>query len=559
MQKTGIHVLIDMLAAAGVKYVFGNPGTTELPLNDALVERSDVEYIHALQEVPATAIADGYAMASGVPGVVNLHICCGLGNAMGMLYNAYRENTPLLLIAGQQDRRLVFDEPILAGDMVSTTRPWTKWACEVNRVEDLPSAIRRAVQTAMTPPTGPVFLSLPLDVQTEVMPEPVDCTMSALPDVHVRPPTQAIRQASELLRKAKRPVILVGNRICESGAIDELVAVADRLGAPVIHEAFTTHGRISFPTDHPLFAAPLPMFADQIRERLEEGQFDAILVAGMKFFQFYIYSAPNRPLPDGIKIVHLDDDPWELNKNYPVDVGVIGHPKESLAELDAILDEQMSTQQCDTATTRRVEWIDAIAAERKSLREKAKSESDKRPLYPLTLMETVASVLPKNAAVVEEAPTTTAHYLERVGAIKNPSGYFAHRGWALGWGLNCTIGVQLAWPDRPTLGIIGEGSAMYGIQGLWTAARYRIPATFLIPNNAEYRILKKCAKMIDLPYACQDQFLGLDLDCPKIDFVALARSLGVEAFRATEPEEVAELLTASFAAEVPQLIEVPIL
>lgn len=558
MPKTGIHVLLDMLAAAEVEYVFGNPGTTELPLNDALVDRTDIRYIQALQEVPATAMADGYAMASGLPGVVNLHICCGLGNAMGMLYNAYRENTPLILIAGQQDRRLLFGEPILAGDMVSTTRPWTKWSCEINRVEDLPSAMRRAVQTAMTPPTGPVFLSLPLDVQTEVMPESVNCRMSSLPDVHVRPPTESIKKAAEVLSDAKRPAIFVGNRICESDAIDELVAVADQLGAPVIHEAFTTHGRISFPTDHPLFATPLPMFANQVRERLEEGEFDTILVAGMKFFQFYIHAAPNHPLPDGIKVVHLDDDPWELNKNYPVDVGVIGHPKESLTELDAALILRMGTVQREAAAKRREEWIDKIAIERNSLRQKAISESETRPMHPLALMEAIASVLPENVAVVEEAPTTTAHYLERVGALKNPSGYFAHRGWALGWGLNCAIGVQLAWPERPTLGIIGEGSAMYGIQGLWTAARYQIPTTFLIPNNAEYRILKKCAKLINLPEACKDRFVGLDLDRPKIDFVSLARSLGVDAIQVTEPGDVAEALKTSLSSDLPSLIEVPI-
>lgn len=558
MSKTGIHVLLDMLAAAGVKYIFGNPGTTELPLNDALVDRSDIHYIHALQEVPATAIADGYAMASGSPGVVNLHICCGLGNAMGMLYNAYRENTPLLLIAGQQDRRLSFSEPILVGDMVSTARPWSKWACEVHRVEDLPTALRRAVQTAMTPPTGPVFLSLPIDVQMEVMPESVDCTMSRLLDVRVRPPLSAIQQAAEILAQAKRPVILAGNRICESGAIDELVAVADRLGAPVIHEAFTTHGRISFPTDHPLFAAPLPMFANEIRQRLVDGQFDTILIAGMKLFQFYIYAAPNHPLPDGIRLVHLDEDPWELNKNYPVDVGVLGHPKESLTELDAMLVKKMNTLHREKVAARRKEWVEKIARERDSFREKVKKERSRRPMHSLVLMDAIASVLPKNVAVVEEAPTTTAHYLERVGALKDPTGYFAHRGWALGWGLNCAIGVQLAWPERPTLGIIGEGSTMYGIQGLWTAARYQIPVTFLIPNNAEYRILKKCAQLIDLPRACEDRFVGLDLDRPKIDFVSLARSLGVEAFHVTEPDEVSEVLETSLASDVPHLIEVPI-
>src|SRR4030095_7702061 len=168
MAATGIQVFLDLLANFGVKQIFGNPGTTELPLNDALVTDRRIQYILGLQEVPVMAMADGFAMATGSLGVVNLHISCGLGNAMGMLYNAYREGTPLLVTAGQQDRRLMFEEPILYGQMVEGTRAWTKWSGEVQRVQDLPIAVRRAVQAALTPPTGPVFLSLPIDVQMEV-------------------------------------------------------------------------------------------------------------------------------------------------------------------------------------------------------------------------------------------------------------------------------------------------------------------------------------------------------------------------------------------------------
>src|SRR5205814_806863 len=156
MAMTGIQLFLDLLAGYGVRHIFGNPGTTEMPLNDALVRDRRFQYVLGLQEVPVMAMADGYAMASRQLGVVNVHISCGLGNAMGMLYNAYREGTPLLLTAGQQDRRLTFEEPILWGDMVAVARPWTKWAVEVQRIEDVPSAVRRAVQLATTPPTGPV-------------------------------------------------------------------------------------------------------------------------------------------------------------------------------------------------------------------------------------------------------------------------------------------------------------------------------------------------------------------------------------------------------------------
>src|SRR3990170_6229578 len=223
MKRSGSQAVLDLLAAAGVRHLFGNPGTTELPIMDALVDYPQIQYVLGLQEVPVMAMADGYAQASRSPGVVNLHISCGLGNAMGMLYNAFRSGTPLVVTAGQQDRRMMFEEPILWGEMVDVVRPWTKWAAEVRQVEDMPSAVRRAVETAMTPPTGPVFLSLPVDVQMGTA--ELDLTPPRLPDAHVRPPTEAIRRAARALAGAESPGILVGNRICEAGAVEALVAV----------------------------------------------------------------------------------------------------------------------------------------------------------------------------------------------------------------------------------------------------------------------------------------------------------------------------------------------
>ncbi len=554
MPSSGIHALLKLLADCGVQYVFGNPGTTELPLCDAMVDERRLRYILALQEVPAMAIADGYALASRSPGVVNVHICCGLGNSMGMLYNAFREGSPLIVTAGQQDRRMAFEEPILGGQMVETVRPWTKWAAEVQRVEDVPSAVRRAVQTALTPPTGPVFLSLPLDVQ--MARAELDLTPPQLPDVFVRPPIDALRRAAELLADAKNPAILAGSRVCEAGAVEQLIAVAERLGAPVIQEAASSHGRCSFPSDHPLAAQPLPFWSPDVRARLE--QFDVILAVGMKVMQQYIYREASRPIPEDVRLVHLDDDPWELGKNCPIEVGLIGHPKPALAELDALLAEAMSPEQVGAAAARATAMGQTHTAQRESLRHEARSQVDTRPLTPFCFMQTLADVLPDDVAVVEESPTTTLGYFERTGALKSTDGYFAHRGWALGWGLNCAIGVQLAWPQRPVLAIVGDGSAMFGIQGLWTAAHYRLPVTFVISNNHQYQILKDCAKVLDLPAACAGRFESLDVGSPAIDFVGLATSLGVRAQRVTEPDELAEAARASLAGDEPRLIEVAV-
>lgn len=554
MAKSGIQAVLEMLADAGVRYLFGNPGTTELPLMDALADFPRIEYILALQEVPVMAMADGYAQASGSPGVVNVHISCGLGNAMGMLYNAYRSGTPLVLTAGQQDRRMLFEEPILWGEMVDVARPWTKWAAEVGQVSDIPSAVRRAVETAMTPPTGPVFLSLPLDVQTGTA--DLDLTPPIVPDVYVRPPAEAIRRAAEVLAAAKSPGILVGNRICEAGAVDALVAVAERLGAPVIHEAYTSHGRSSFPSDHPLAAGLLPFWSPDVRKRL--ARFDVLLIAGMKVMQQYIHHEPSRAVPESVRLVHLDDDPWELGKNYPVEVGVIGHPKPSLEELALLLDSAMGPEAIEAARARAAAHGEANRQARKTLRSEAEQERDVRPITPLCLTESLARILPDDVAVIEESPTSSGAYFERAGVLKNTDGYFAQRGWALGWGLNCAIGVKLAWPDRPVLALIGDGSAMYGVQGLWTAAHYRLPVTFVVTNNTEYRILKDCARVLKLPEACAGRFVGLDIVDPGIDYVGLSRALGVAARRLTEPDELAQAVSESLVGDAPQLIEVPV-
>lgn len=554
MAVSGAQAILSMLAEAGVRYLFGNPGTTELPLMDALVDDRRIQYILGLQEVPVMAMADGYAQASRSLAVVNLHISCGLGNAMGMLYNSYRAGTPLLVTAGQQDRRLKFEEPILYSDMVQVARPWTKWAAEIERLEDLPSALRRAVQTALTPPTGPVFLSLPIDLQSEIA--ELDLAPGRLPDPRVRPPADALRRAAEVLASARNPAILAGSRVVEADAVPQIVAVAERLGAAVFTESGTTHGRLGFPADHPLYAQALPLWSPEVRDRLAE--FDVLLAVGMDLLRLYVYFEPSRAIPEHIRIIHLDQDPWQLGKNYPLEVGLIGDPQAGLTELAALLDETLAPVQVAAAKARAQARGAAHQKTRDELWRRADGERSVRPLTPLALMSSLARVLPDDVAVIEEAVTTTNTYFERLGALENTSGYFAHRGWALGWGLGCALGVKLAWPERPVLAMIGEGAAMYGIQGLWSAARYRLPVTFVVPNNAQYQILKVGAQQLALPAAKTGRYEGLDLVGPEIDLVALARSLGVEAHRITEPDELADRVRESLAGDAPRLFDVPI-
>jgi benzoylformate decarboxylase len=554
MKTTGSQALLDMLAEFGVRHIFGNPGTTELPFMDTLAADKRFQYILALQEVPVMAIADGYAQASRRIGVVNLHISCGLGNGLGMLYNAYREGTPLLVTVGQSDRRLALEEPILWGDMVSVAKPWTKWSYEVTRVQDVPTALRRAVQTALTPPTGPVFLSIPMDVQAEVA--ELETTVPPPLCTRTRPPIEALTKAADVLLSAKNPAILAGSRVTERDAVAELVALAETLGAPVLSESGTTHGRLPFPADHPLYAIGLPLWSPEVRARLAE--YDVIFVAGMDLLRQYVYFEPWRAIPENIRIVQLDEDQWQIGKNYPVEVGILGDTKCGLAELTELLRGRL-TDAARAAATQRIDKARAAREQMKAtLLSAAEKEQSDRPLTPLTLMTSLARVLPPDVAVVEEAVTSTNTMFERLGMLKNTTGYFGHRGWALGWGLGCAIGVQLAWPQRPVLALLGEGASMYGVQGLWTAARYNIPVTFVICNNAQYQILKVGAGQIGLPQAKAGNFLGMDLAGPEVDFVGLARSLGVEAERIEDPAQLSDRVRDSLAGDRPRLFDVPI-
>ncbi len=551
----GIQAFLEVLAAGGVRYLFGNPGSTELPLSDALATDPRFHYTLALHELPLLAMADGYAMASGQLGVACVHISGGLGNAMGMLFNAHREGTPLLIVAGQQDRRLLFAEPAMAGDMVAVARPWTKWAAEVARVEDVPQAVRRAAQVALTPPTGPVFLALPVDVQLEPV-AGLDLSGPRIPDRRGRPPVEALAQAAALLAAARSPAILAGSRVLEAGGADALTHLAELLGAPVFAEMQTSHGRLPLPADHPLYAGIVPQWAPDIRSRLAE--FDVILVAGMNLLRELVYRGPAPAIPEAARLIQLDSNPWELGKNYPAEVALLGDPATGLAELADRVVALQDAEHAAAAAERRVAHAFRRAAERARLEAEIAAHWDARPMTSLALMGALARVLPPNAAVIEEAATTHGNVLERLGVLRDPTGHFAHRGWVLGWGLGCAVGVKLAWPDRPVVGLLGDGAALYGIQGLWTAARYRVPVTFVVANNAQYKILKASAGVMGLAHVPRADYRGMDLDDPPVDFVGLARSLGVEAHRVAEPDALAEIVAGSFTRDAPLLVEAPI-
>ena len=367
---------------------------------------------------------------------------------------------------------------------------------------------------------------------------------------------RSLYQAAEVLAQARNPAILAGSRVTEANGVDELVTLAERLGAPVLAEQQTSHGRMPMPAHHPLYWGTLPLWSPQVRQRLEG--FDVIFVVGMSLLRQFIYREPTRPIPQHVRLIHMDVDPWEIGKNYPVEIGLLGDPKAGLAELATRVSEVQSAEQVKAAAGRREKYAARREAEREALLGEIEAQQGQRPMTTKTLMAALARVLPGNAAVVDEAPTTNANLLESLGTLKDPTGYIGHRGWALGWGLGSAIGVKLAWPHRPVLALLGDGGALYGVQGLWTAAHSHVGVIFVIANNAQYKILKVVGSVMELPQVAQGHCLGMDLVQPEIDFVGLARSLGVEALRVSEPEQVSEVVRESLNRKEPILLDVPI-
>jgi benzoylformate decarboxylase len=548
MRLSGKRAFLELLKQESVTHIFGNPGTTELPLMDALAVEEDIKYVLALQEAAVMAMADGYAQASGKLAVVSLHVTPGLGNAMGMLYDAQKAGAPILVTAGQHDQGFNVTEPILYAELPTIARPLVKWSAEVHRVADLPRMVHRAAKTALAPPSGPVFLSLPADVLKD------EAELDLLAPTRVaraaRGDRAAVAAAAELLAKAERPMIMAGDAVAQGRAGPELAKLAELLGAPVYAEIIPSTA--SFPSAHPLFRGPITRVAPYVRKVLEEH--DLLFSVGADLFSLSLPS-DQEPVPPGYPIIHLDLDPWELGKNFPAQVAILGDPKGTLPDLIEALEARMDGR----ARARGRERLEAAKrtadAEREALRAKARALAQKRPVEPLALIEAMGQVLPKNAVVIDETISSSAG-LRQLIASDDPQSLFGLRGGGIGWGLPATIGAKIALPDRPVVGFIGDGSAMYTCQGLWTAARYKIAVTWIIFNNRSYRILKQRVNAMRGFAAQTDRFVGMDLVEPEIDYVGLARSLGVRAEAAASVADAVDLLRQGLSGNAPLLIDV---
>ena len=546
----GKQAYLELLKQEGVELLFGNPGTTELPLMDALAGQNSVRYILALHEGVAMAMADGYAQASGRLAVVNVHVSPGLGNAMGMLYDAYKAGSPLLLTAGQHDQSFNITEPILWSDLPELARPYVKWSYEVRRLADLPRAMHRAAKVAQTPPTGPVFLSVPMDILTAEA--DLDLGSPTRIDPRIRGPRAAVAAAADLLGRARRPMIIAGHAVAKSDAHAELVEVARLLAAPVYTErlAYTCN----FPYSHPLFQGEIPRSVSDIRALL--GRYDLVFSVGGNLFLLSLPSEVD-PMPPGLPVIHLDADPWEIGKNYPATVGIAGDPKATLVDLAQALRKSLTLAYREAARQRLTlarEVKERAAAE---VRARAAQERDRIPIPPLALLETLTDHLPPTAVLVDES-LSSGGGLHNLLKSEDPKSLFGLHGGGIGWGLPGALGVKLALPDRPVVALIGDGGAMYTNQALWTAAHYHLSVVIVIINNASYRILKVRTHALKGISAQTGRYVGMDLEQPRIDFVGLAQALGVPAERVEKTAEFAPALAQALARSGPSLIDVEV-
>lgn len=543
--RAGKHIILDILHSEGVEVIFGNPGTTELPLLDAFVVEDRLRYVLGLNEVVVMGMADGWAQATGRLAVCNLHAAPGLGNAMGMLYNAAKAGAPILVTAGQQDMSIRLTEPLLWDDLATMARPLCKWSFEVTSIEELPRAVRRAAKVALTAPTGPVFLSIPGDVLTAIAPGNLDLGAPTRIGAGLRADVAEIAKAAALIRAAQTPVIFAGDCVATSGAFAEITAFAEAVGAPVYMEGMAN--RAAFPSDHPLFAGTVPRMTPALRATMQNH--DLLISIGADLLT-QSQAIGVEALAPGTPVVHLDDEPWQIGKNFAATAALQGCPKATLPELTTLVSG------CGKG---RLAGVTARIAEAKSaLLAKADAAMDASPLDPMAVLKRLGEVMPDDAIIIEELLSSGMNVVRTLLPATRPDSWFGMRGGGIGVALPQAAAMKLANPDRPVVALSGDGSLMYSAAALWTLAHYELPVVTIVFNNASYRILKQRTRAIGDHSAREGRFVAMDLQEPAIDFMALAAAHGVQGVRVDSIPALIDAFTAALASDAPTLIEVPV-
>jgi len=542
----GGQVFMDSLALHGVQAMFGNPGTTENSVLDRLIDYPGLTYYVALHEGVAVSAASFYAQATGRPGVVNLHVAPGLGNGIGAIYGALKAKSPLLVTAGAQDTRMRLTEPLLSHDLVAMAAPVCKWSVEPRTADELGPLLMRAFKVATEPPAGPVFLALPVDVMEQ---ETLVGASSAGTIAAAAPDPDALAEAAGLLLASKSPCIFAGDDHVRAGGFAELVRIAEVLGAPVYHEGL--HAQLSFPNAHPNYRGRIP-FESAATARLLAPH-DLVLLVGGPFFEDVWYDGVS-PMPDGIKVLQLEEQEVQLARNFPVTLGIAGDLRRVLDQLIPLLEERRDAAGAGERSRQ-------LAAEKAELDQRAEQQLEKlwdvSPMAPSRALYEVGRALPDDVVVVDESITTSLDVGARVPYAR-PGDYYGARGGGIGQGVAGAIGTQVAHPDRRVVCFSGDGSAMYSVQSFWTAAHHQLPIIFVILSNREYRVLKHNLDIYRRRFdvASNKPYPHMDLTNPALSFPELARGMGVAGEIVEDPAEITTAVGRALAERAPYVIEI---
>jgi benzoylformate decarboxylase len=517
---------LELFRAHEMTTIFGNPGSTELPMLAELP--ADFRYVLGLQELVVVGMADGYAQATGRVTHVNLHTAPGVGNAVGGIYNAQSNKSPLLITAGQQVRAQITMEANLTNrEPTYGPQPYVKWSHEPPRAQDVPAAIARAIHHASLPPRGPAFVSIPMDDWAkEAEEETLRHTLARSVGGRMVPDPARIAALAARIAEARRPVMIAGPDIEASGGWEDAVAFAERQRFAVLATPATGGGRLGFPENHPNFQGLLAPAIGPAGMQLAE--YDLVLVVGSSVFPYYPY-IPGPLLGEDTELVQITCDPSEAAR-APMGEALLGDVALALRALNDALGDS--------------------GREQPPARPEPGPPAEAQPLSGSQAMQALAVAWPEDGIAVVETPSSTAALRNRLRLSRPGSYYFSSSG-GLGFGISAAVGVQLAEPSRPVVCVLGEGSAQYGITALWTAVAYKLPVTFLVLRNEEYMILKWFAEF--------EQEQGLPgLDLPGLDVAAVARGYGVQTREAEGVDDLVDALTEAIAVQDgPRLVQVP--
>jgi thiamine pyrophosphate-dependent acetolactate synthase large subunit-like protein len=547
--KTGRFAIVEQLLADGIHYMFGNPGTVEQGFLDAMEAYPEMKYILTLQESVAVMMADGYARATQKPAVVQLHSTPGVGNGIGALYQAMRGHSPLVVIGGDSGVKYLNMDSQMAGDLVALAEPVTKWSTMVVDPASTLRVLRRAIKIAATPPMGPVYVCLPMDILDAPCTEEVFPT--CFPSTKVVPDEESLKQAAMMLASASKPMIFVGDGVAYSKAQNELTKVAELLGAEVWD---VDNGEVNMSHAHPLYqGATGHMFGSSSLPITSKG--DANLICGTYMLP-EVFPELGNVFAKGAKVIHIDLNAYEIAKNHPVDLGIVSDPKLTLSKLAIALEAILTPLQKVAAQAR----FDNISAAKQKKLEGALAYDavvrEQTPLYMSRFMEELVAQIPADTIIFDEA-LTSSPAVTRYKPPTKTGEYFVTRGGSLGVGIPGAIAAKIANPDKTVIGFTGDGGSMYTIQALWSAARHNIDAKFVICNNSSYRLLQLNIENYwkERQIAPHDYPLSFDLSHPAIRFDEMARSMGVQAIRVEHPEEIAPAIAQAIAHKGPFLID----